>query len=292
MESPAATRISARTLGDPMLTPTKKSYEALGHQLMRILAQAFPETRTVDAASGEYERLNLAEGFNVRFHQWARRKPYYIILYLKNKYLFEIDLSRIVEQQGRFTWYFNRPTHAANQQFLSSRLIWEEVPSVYLDAVRQIKTRLLAGQVVAKAGYRLCKQSSRKTLESNFVEILQRAVATHQKDIEYDFDDPRAIEGYEQDRIITTHSRNRLLVEQCKQRDNNTCRACAFCLLVHGQYVIECHHVNPLSQNGERLSSIDELVCLCPTCHRIAHKRSKPFSVVEIKKLIRHETGT
>jgi len=94
-------------------------------------------------------------------------------------------------------------------------------------------------------------------MEASFVEVVRQAIAKHlpsQKEsagANYAFDDKEAFEGYEQDRVVTTRARNRLLVEQCRKRDNNTCRACGFCLLVdNGQYVIECHHVNPLSKSG------------------------------------------
>ncbi|MBK8569876.1 MAG: HNH endonuclease [Nitrosomonadales bacterium] len=48
-------------------------------------------------------------------------------------------------------------------------------------------------------------------------------------------------------------------------------------------YVIEVHHLEPLSATGERETKIEMLISLCPTCHRIAHLRSTPYSVEEIK---------
>lgn len=197
------------------MTPTKKNYEALGRQLMQVLGRAFPEARIGEGNSWEYQRLNLASAFNVRFQEWGN-KPYYIILWVKNRYLLELDLSRIVERNERFTWYLNRPTHPANQLILSKSLPWkEEIPSEYVTSVREIKTRLSAGKVVPKAGYRLCERSGRKTMESKFVEILERAIVTHlnrraqsaSEATVYDFDDPEAIEGYGQDRVITTYGR-------------------------------------------------------------------------------------
>jgi hypothetical protein len=189
---------------------------------MQVLAQAFAEARFVDAESHEYERINLASGFNVRFCKWSG-KPYYITLYLKSRYLFELDLSRIVETKDRFTWYLNRPSHPENLRFLSELLTWEKVPAEYLGKVRLVKTHLSAGVVLPKAGYRLCKQSGRKAMEARFVEVLQRAIATHlpsereAKDIEYDFDAPEAVEGYERDRLVTAYTRNRSLVKTVQE---------------------------------------------------------------------------
>lgn len=99
----------------------------------------------------------------------------------------------------------------------------------------------------------------------------------------FDIDDKRATEGYEIDKQITSYGRNRGLVASCKERDKHTCQACGLHLIVHGRYVIECHHTKPVAMHGEREVLLDELICLCPTCHRIAHTRLEPLSVLEIK---------
>jgi hypothetical protein len=100
----------------------------------------------------------------------------------------------------------------------------------------------------------------------------------------FGIDDKRAIEGYEIDRLLTAHARNAGLVKECKKRDSHTCQVCRFKLTVHGRNVIECHHLNPVALSGEREVTINELVCLCPTCHRIAHTRITPLSVEEIRR--------
>ena len=130
---------------------------------------------------------------------------------------------------------------------------------------------------------------------TSFVDIIQEAIGVHlasaankSNGIEYDIDDQKAWEGYVQDRIVTSYYRNRPLVEQCKKRADFTCQSCGFKLRINNNYVIECHHKNPVSQNGIRLSSIEELICLCPTCHRIAHKRSNPYTIKEIMVFLKH----
>ena len=104
---------------------------------------------------------------------------------------------------------------------------------------------------------------------------------------DYELDDPKAIEGYLADLRLTTLARNAAIVAKCKQRDDFTCQACDFRLTVNGQHVIECHHKVPLAVNGEREVSLSELVCLCPTCHRIAHTRDAPFEPEEIRVLLK-----
>ncbi|KMQ76386.1 HNH endonuclease [Marinobacter subterrani] len=54
------------------------------------------------------------------------------------------------------------------------------------------------------------------------------------------------------------------------------------------QGFIEIHHVTPVSQLGAGylIDPAKDLVPLCPNCHAVAHRRSPPFSVDEIRHLI------
>ena len=101
----------------------------------------------------------------------------------------------------------------------------------------------------------------------------------------FDVDSIEAHEGYEIDRSILTRSRNSSLVRQRKELDNYTCQACGFQLEVDGCFVIEVHHRDPLSTTGETDTTLEQVVSLCPTCHRIAHLRSTPYSVEEIQEI-------
>ncbi len=103
----------------------------------------------------------------------------------------------------------------------------------------------------------------------------------------YEIDSESALEGYKKDRQILASQRNRSLSDLRKKSDNYTCQACDFQLQVKGKFIIECHHKNPLSISGKVETSLDDLVSLCPTCHRIAHIRKPPYSVGEIKDLIK-----
>ncbi|MDA2934648.1 hypothetical protein MYX82_09945 [Acidobacteria bacterium AH-259-D05] len=96
--------------------------------------------------------------------------------------------------------------------------------------------------------------------------------------------DHKAEEGVQQDKTGKFQTRNAKVVTLRKKRDDYTCQACGFRLKVNGKYIIDCHHKNPLGGNKDvRVTHIDDLVCLCPTCHRIAHSRSYPLTVHEIK---------
>ena len=97
--------------------------------------------------------------------------------------------------------------------------------------------------------------------------------------------DREAEEGYQQDRSVTFRKRNARLIKERKQQDDCTCQSCGFRLEVNGAFIIDCHHKYPLShRHGVRITGIGDLMCLCPTCHRIAHTRKHPLEADEIRK--------
>lgn len=102
----------------------------------------------------------------------------------------------------------------------------------------------------------------------------------------FDIDDAKALEGYLHDRKILAPARNASLASKRKKLDNYTCRACEFKLQIGDRHVIDVHHLNPLGDSGKTITTIDDLICLCPTCHRIAHLRNPPYSVKEIIEIV------
>lgn len=101
----------------------------------------------------------------------------------------------------------------------------------------------------------------------------------------FPLDDIRAIEGHAIDRLTLMYGRNRAIAEQRKTRDDYRCLACGFRLAIEGRFIIECHHLKPVAGAGLRQVRLDELVSLCPTCHRVAHTRADPYSLEEIRAL-------
>jgi predicted HNH restriction endonuclease len=103
-------------------------------------------------------------------------------------------------------------------------------------------------------------------------------------------DEVSAEEGYQQDRTAKFRSRNQSLVAARKAKDNHTCQACEFRLAIGDRFVIDCHHTKPLHKGDVRVTSLADLECLCPTCHRIAHSTKIPLPVVQIKKILKRSS--
>jgi hypothetical protein len=98
-------------------------------------------------------------------------------------------------------------------------------------------------------------------------------------------DDIEAVEGYGQDQTRRFLHRNADLIARRKEYDGYQCQACHFRLEVHRRFIIDCHHKCPLTD--VRVTSWpDDLICLCPRCHRIAHTRKSPLTVEEIQTVL------
>ena len=107
--------------------------------------------------------------------------------------------------------------------------------------------------------------------------------ATHT--LYFEIDSPKAVEGYTKDQILSIGDRNRALIKERNEKDGYTCQACGQLLIINGKAVIECHHLNPIALD-KRETTIDDLISLCPTCHRIAHMREPIYTVEEISRLV------
>ena len=86
-----------------------------------------------------------------------------------------------------------------------------------------------------------------------------------------------AEEGEEYFEEVKKRTRNRVLASCRLELDELTCQGCGFSpprelgggLPLKGT-VVEVHHMNPVA-DGERETTLHDLVTLCPTCHRLLH---------------------
>lgn len=100
-----------------------------------------------------------------------------------------------------------------------------------------------------------------------------------------DFDDQATIEGMKRDVIKMVSARDRTVAAERKKKDNYSCQACGFHLKIGHRHVIDCHHLYPVAL-GVRETILEDLVSLCPTCHRIAHTRDVPLELADIEHLM------
>jgi 5-methylcytosine-specific restriction enzyme A len=104
-------------------------------------------------------------------------------------------------------------------------------------------------------------------------------------------------EGALKYRQHVSRERNRDLVRKAKQRYKQKhgkidCEICGFDFYeVYGEMgedFIECHHTLAVSELGPNSKTkIDDVVLLCPNCHRIVHRRRPWLRVNELRTILR-----
>jgi len=76
---------------------------------------------------------------------------------------------------------------------------------------------------------------------------------------------------------VRQFERSASIVRQKKASANSL--ACEICGIdfsktyENGEGFIECHHIHPIAlSKGERSTTLDDLILICPNCHRMAHR--------------------
>lgn len=91
---------------------------------------------------------------------------------------------------------------------------------------------------------------------------------------------------------LTVHERNATARRLCIEHYGPSCQACKMSYEdkygAIGADLIHVHHVTPLAAIGAeyRVDPVRDLIPLCASCHHVAHRRSPPYSVAEIRYAI------
>lgn len=238
-----------------------------------------------------YNSLTIAGNLRFEFRKW-HIKPFFINLFLGNKILLELDLTRVIIKNGRYNWLLSKPTNKKTLGLFSNILEWRDtIPADYIKSVKEQKQKFKSGFVVPKGGFVLAENLDKESLKNSFQDFVNQIVIAYSREkietrkINFDFEDAEAEEGYQSDKRYLYTKRNSSIVRKRKALDNYTCQVCGFRLRINNKNVIECHHLKPLKEGGERITNVNDLVSICPTCHRIAHLKIPPFTIKEIKKI-------
>lgn len=103
-------------------------------------------------------------------------------------------------------------------------------------------------------------------------------------------------EGQRRRREAKFFVRNRALARKVKEAADYRCAVCALHFPERyeglGAKFIECHHLDPLSDrpgndSSTQFTSFDRCVALCSNCHSMAHQRIPPYTVAELKHILK-----
>ncbi|MFC1549608.1 HNH endonuclease, partial [Nitrospirota bacterium] len=100
-------------------------------------------------------------------------------------------------------------------------------------------------------------------------------------------------EGTKRSRLVTTYERSPEAREDCLEHHGTDCKACGFSFSRRygsvGDGFIHVHHVIPVSAIKEEyeIDPIADLMPVCPNCHAMIHKRIPPYTIDELREILR-----
>lgn len=135
----------------------------------------------------------------------------------------------------------------------------------------------------------IAKDEQKKVFAQGSWEKLSKNAATWANDIQLN-DATTAIEGEAIDSRIVVYKRDASLREKCLREKGRKCYICGFePAKRYGagfENIIEVHHINPVSA-GVRETTLDDLIPVCPNCHRVLHsKDGGVYAPEDIKKIV------
>ncbi|MEJ5263528.1 MAG: HNH endonuclease [Ignavibacterium sp.] len=284
-----------------MKLKTAEDFMDFGEYLQKSVQEFFPETMREDYVQiipgwTIFSMVTIPPKFRCYFREWGGN-PFHYVIENKSRKLCQLDLTRVIEVNDRYTWYFAKPTNEfAKNIYYELFEYHQKIPDDYREKVKEQKIYLDAYSRMDKAGFLFIENATLNDLQEKFIQFIKTLYESVEQRVElktpkrseivYDLEDIEAEEGYKEDKLYLYTSRNREIVNKRKEFDNYTCQICGFKFELNGKKIIECHHLNPLSEGDVRITKLDDLICVCPTCHRIIHLRKPPFSVDEVKKLL------
>ena len=101
------------------------------------------------------------------------------------------------------------------------------------------------------------------------------------------------IEGAVEQIIVNRYERDMAARGKAIQHHGAECKVCGFDFQdifgAIGEGFIHVHHTVPLSKVGKsyQVNPIKDLVPVCPNCHAMLHKRIPPYSVEELRNILK-----
>ena len=104
------------------------------------------------------------------------------------------------------------------------------------------------------------------------------------------------VEGNSHEEVVTKYERNPLNRKLCIYLKGCKCSVCGFDFEEKygeiGKDFIEVHHAVMVSTMGEdyKVDVINDLFPVCPNCHAMLHRKFPPYTIEEMKSIIKNKT--
>ena len=160
-----------------------QQHQKFGFDIMEYLAKFLDyaelekiDQQAVKSVDGCYQKITFPDMSSIRYTTWNRGQPFYIILYKSpspKDYILELDLTRLVCIEDRFTWYLAMPKNQESREVLAKQLDFVQTPSDYRAWVTHQKMMLKQGKQINKEGFLLAEDSSWKELVEKLAALIQ-----------------------------------------------------------------------------------------------------------------------
>lgn len=236
--------------------------------------------------------LDISYEHQLALTPWRKSKlRNYLIVFHQGYYLWELNLARILINNGKYSWSLSRPRNKENiTKFRNSHLKQADLTDPQRKTIAEQHLKLFNSTYQPEIKhYPLVEQATLKQTVIALADIIELFT----KPASHKYPRPQrsnfvthAPEGNSIDLTGTSFSRDPRLRKACLRRDQNTCQSCGFHKMSNGKVIIHVHHKHPL--RGPTTTTLDDLICLCPNCHMVAHSkgRHQTYSLEEIKKKV------
>lgn len=96
------------------------------------------------------------------------------------------------------------------------------------------------------------------------------------------------IEGGREELVYSKAERSPAVRKEALKHYGCKCHACD--LKPPHPSIIDIHHCDPIAE-GERQTTLEDVIPLCANCHRRAHTRKPPIPIEELRELVANERG-
>lgn len=145
-------------------------------------------------------------------------------------------------------------------------------------------------------GYQGIPRSVRECKEEGLLEFLlhpHQMVNDDVFDVDYPEDDEKLYEGALVTVKANKYERNQKARRECVEKKGYQCLVCGRDFVATygeiGRNFIHVHHLTPISTIGKeyRLNVDTDLAPVCPNCHYMLHRKDPPYTIEELKDIIR-----
>ncbi|MBT0812970.1 hypothetical protein KIH41_16910 [Litoribacter ruber] len=131
------------------------------------------------------------------------------------------------------------------------------------------------------------KQEKSESFDEDFCDLLLSVIL-----LLFPYNAQAEEEGTQDEILLSKYERSRVNRTLCLSFHGYDCKACGENLRERygeaARKFIHVHHLNPMALVGKAVPDpVREMVPLCPNCHAVAHRRNPPYTLNELKNMLK-----